>query len=63
LAVTELVTSKSAARRTIVEAGAYLNNARVDDVDFIPTTADLIHGRWLVLRRGKRAVAGVRVER
>ena len=63
LALTELVASKSAARRTIAEAGAYLNNVRVDDVGFVPTTTNLIHGRWLVLRRGKRAVAGVRVER
>jgi len=61
LALTELVPSKGAARRTIAEAGAYLNNVRVDDVEFVPSDADLIHGRWLVLRRGKRAVAGVLV--
>jgi tyrosyl-tRNA synthetase len=61
LALTELAPSKSAARRTIKEGGAYLNNAKVTDEDATPTTADLIHGRWLVLRRGKRNLAAVDV--
>ena len=62
LAATGLVASKGAARRTVAEGGAYLNNTRVEDPDVIPATGDLIHGRWLVLRRGKRAVAGVLIE-
>ncbi|NJP45556.1 tyrosine--tRNA ligase [Actinacidiphila epipremni] len=61
LARTELVASKSAARRTVKEGGAYLNNAKVTDEDAVPTAADLIHGRWLVLRRGKRNLAAVEV--
>ena len=61
LALTELAPSKSAARRTIKEGGAYLNNAKVTDEDATPTTADLIHGRWLVLRRGKRNLAAIDV--
>lgn len=61
LARTGLVAGRGAARRTIAEGGAYLNNDRVVDEDFAPTTADLLHGRWLVLRRGKRAMAGVRL--
>ncbi|MFI0900008.1 tyrosine--tRNA ligase [Streptomyces sp. NPDC020983] len=61
LALTELVPSKSAARRTIKEGGAYLNNAKVTDEDATPTRDDLIHGRWLVLRRGKRNLAAVEV--
>jgi tyrosyl-tRNA synthetase len=53
--------SKSAARRTVSEGGAYVNNRRVGDPDEAPTAADLLHGRWLVLRKGKRNVAGVEV--
>ena len=58
-----LVESKGAARRAINEGGAYLNNERVADPAARPTSADLIHGTWLVLRRGKRTVGGVRVAR
>ena len=59
LAATELVPSKSAARRTIKEGGAYLNNAKVESEDAAPSADDLIHGRWLVLRRGKRNLGAV----
>ncbi|WP_327066484.1 tyrosine--tRNA ligase [Kitasatospora sp. NBC_01250] len=54
-----LAPSRSAARRTLKEGGAYLNNAKVADEDAVPTTDDLLHGRWLVLRRGKRNLAAV----
>jgi tyrosyl-tRNA synthetase len=54
--------SRSAARRTVAEGGAYLNNVRVEDADAPPGEADLLHGRWVVLRKGKRNVAGVQVE-
>jgi tyrosyl-tRNA synthetase len=56
-----IVPSKSEARRAIAGGGAYLNNTRVTDADFAPAVGDLLHGRFLVLRRGKRMVAGVRV--
>ncbi|MFJ9777412.1 tyrosine--tRNA ligase [Kitasatospora sp. NPDC101157] len=52
-----LAPSRSAARRTIKEGGAYLNNVKVTDEETVPTEADLLHGRWLVLRRGKRNLA------
>ena len=54
---TGLVSGTSAARRAINEGGAYLNNQRVRDIDQQVTAADLLHGRWLVLRRGKRNFA------
>lgn len=54
LVATELVASKSAARRTIKEGGAYVNNVKVTDEDATLTEADLLHGRWALLRRGKR---------
>ena len=56
-----IVPSKSEARRAIAGGGAYLNNERVTDADFAPAAGDLLHGMFLVLRRGKRMVAGVRV--
>jgi tyrosyl-tRNA synthetase len=48
--------SKSEARRAVKEGGAYLNNAKVTDEQAVPTDRDWLHGRFLVLRRGKRTV-------
>ncbi|GAA3795978.1 tyrosine--tRNA ligase [Streptomyces chiangmaiensis] len=56
-----LVASKSAARRTVKEGGAYVNNVKVAAEDAVPATEDLLHGRWLVLRRGKKNLAAVEV--
>jgi tyrosyl-tRNA synthetase len=61
LAESGLVTSKGAARRTVAEGGAYLNNVRISDGESRPTPADLLPGGWLLLRRGKRNLAGVKV--
>ncbi|WP_246060852.1 tyrosine--tRNA ligase [Nocardioides dongxiaopingii] len=58
---TGLVKSRSEARRTVTEGGAYLNNVRVDDAEATVTDADLLGGSWLVLRRGKKKFAGVEV--
>lgn len=63
LARSGLAASKSAARRTVDEGGAYANNVRITDAGARPVLGDLHHGEWLVLRRGKKAFAGVRVER
>lgn len=54
-----LVGSRSEARRAIGDGGAYVNNERVGDVDAVVTDLDALHGSWLVLRRGKRAIAGL----
>ncbi|NYJ08013.1 tyrosine--tRNA ligase [Petropleomorpha daqingensis] len=54
-----LVRSLSEARRTVKEGGAYLNNERVTDADAVPAESDWLAGGWLVLRRGRRNVAGV----
>jgi tyrosyl-tRNA synthetase len=61
LAGTGIVASKSAARRVIAQGGAYLNNRKVLTEEAEPDRADLLYGRFLVVRRGKRAVAGVEV--
>ncbi|ACY97726.1 MULTISPECIES: tyrosine--tRNA ligase [Thermomonospora] len=63
LAGSGLCKSKSEARRTIAQGGAYLNNTKVTSEEAVPTTEDLLHGRFLVLRRGKRNVGGVEVVR
>ena len=55
----DLVSSLSEARRTVKEGGAYLNNERVTDADAAPAEDDWLAGGWLVLRRGKRSIAGV----
>jgi tyrosyl-tRNA synthetase len=51
----------SAARRAITEGGAYLNNQRVTDVAAVPTPDDLLHNRYLILRRGKRTIGAVEI--
>lgn len=61
LAEVGLVASKSAARRTVKEGGAYVNNAKVASEDAVPSRDELLHGRWLVLRRGKKNLAAVEV--
>jgi tyrosyl-tRNA synthetase len=58
-AATGLVASKSAARRAVAEGGAYVNNLRIDDADAVAGPGDLLHGRWLLLRRGRRSLAAV----
>ena len=61
LVATGLVDSKKAARRAVNEGGAYVNNQRITSDEWQPTNENLLHGRWLVLRRGKKKFAGVRV--
>jgi tyrosyl-tRNA synthetase len=59
LAATGVVPSKAAARRAVAEGGASVNNVRVTDEDAVLTADQLLHGRWAVLRRGKRTLAVV----
>ncbi|MDQ0382160.1 tyrosine--tRNA ligase [Amycolatopsis thermophila] len=61
LVATGLVDSKGAARRTVKEGGAYVNNAKIADEEWRPERTDALHGTWLVVRRGKRNTAGVRL--
>lgn len=63
LVASGLAKSKGEARRTIKEGGAYVNNERITDEEWKPADSDLLHGSWLVLRRGKKNFAGVRVNR
>ena len=56
---TGLAASRSAARRTVNEGGAHVNNVKVVADDAVVSAAELLHGRWLVLRRGRRNLAVV----
>jgi tyrosyl-tRNA synthetase len=57
LAATGLVPGTGAARRTIAEGGAYLNNVKVTDASRVVGAEDLVAGRWALVRRGRRALA------
>src|SRR5659263_677292 len=57
-----VVPSLSAGRRAIAEGGAYVNNAKVTDADAALTTADLLPGGYVVVRRGKRTVGALSVQ-
>jgi tyrosyl-tRNA synthetase len=65
LVASGLSSSKGEARRTVAEGGAYINNERATDPEARPTADDLLargdRGGWLVLRRGKKSFAGVKV--
>jgi tyrosyl-tRNA synthetase len=59
LAACGLVSSRSAGRRTIGEGGAYVNNEKVVADDATVDQGQALHGRWLLLRRGRRSLAAV----
>ncbi|PYI64238.1 tyrosine--tRNA ligase [Arthrobacter livingstonensis] len=54
-----LANSNSAARRTVGEGGAYVNNAKVTDPDAVLGAAEALHGKYLLVRRGKRTLSMV----
>ncbi|WP_407924571.1 tyrosine--tRNA ligase [Catellatospora vulcania] len=58
-----LAASLGEARRAVAEGGAYVNNERMTDAD-APVSADLLlHGKYLVLRRGKKTIAGAELRK
>jgi tyrosyl-tRNA synthetase len=61
LVTSGLADSRGAARRAVKEGGAYVNNQKIADEEWSPGSGDLLHGRWLVVRRGKRSAAGVEI--
>ena len=63
LAGSGVVASRSAARRAVAEGGAYLNNVRISDPDAAVASTDLLQGRYLLARRGKRTVGAVELIR
>ena len=57
LVASGLSESRGQARRVLGEGGAYVNNERVIGPDAVPDRSQLLAGRWLLLRRGKRNLA------
>ena len=49
-----LCQSRKDAKRAITEGGIYLNGGRVADADFLPSKGDLLHQKYVLLRRGKK---------
>ena len=57
-----LCSSKGQARKDLEAGGLYLNTVRVTDVNRPVTTSDLRFGKYILLRKGKRANAVVSTE-
>lgn len=57
-----LAKSNADVRRVVQEGGAYVNNQRVEDIDLVPGAQGALFGHWLILRRGKKKFAGVRLK-
>ncbi|HUH52448.1 MAG TPA: tyrosine--tRNA ligase [Microbacteriaceae bacterium] len=59
----ELAKSLGEARRAIAQGGVYVNNEQVTEQDAELGSEQLLHGSFAVLRRGKRTLAAISVER
>jgi tyrosyl-tRNA synthetase len=55
-----LAKTKSEARRTVEQGGAYVNNRRIEDFNMLLTAADLASETTIVLRSGKKKYALLR---
>lgn len=62
LCLAGLAKTKSEARRTVQQGGAYVNNRRVSDLDFRLTPENLVGDRTIVLRVGKKRYGLLRFE-
>ena len=58
-AATQIVKSKGEARRSVAEGGLSVSNERLSDAEAVLEEHQLLHGRWVLLRRGKRTLAVV----
>ncbi|GAB3621712.1 tyrosine--tRNA ligase [Glutamicibacter endophyticus] len=59
LTTSGLSKSQSEARRTVSEGGAYVNNQKVEGIDSELSADDFLHGRYALVRRGKKNMAVV----
>ena len=59
--VAGIVESKAAARRAVLEGGAYVNNEKVGDPEMVLDREHLLADRFIVLRRGRKTAGGVKV--
>lgn len=63
LIATGLEKGRSAARRTIADGGAYLNNAKILDEDRLLAEEDVLPGGLVLARKGRRTLAVGRVDK
>ncbi|MBP6508288.1 MAG: tyrosine--tRNA ligase [Opitutaceae bacterium] len=61
LVYTGLAPSKGTARKDIEGGGIYVNNVKSPDVARTLTTADLLFGQYVLLRKGKRTYAVLKI--
>ena len=54
--------SRGSARKSIEAGGVYLNNIRISDHAYRVTTSDLLFGKYLLLRKGKKSYAVLTME-
>jgi len=52
-----LAPSNGQARKDIEGGGIYVNNVKCPDITRTLTTADLLFGKYILLRKGKRTYA------
>ena len=57
LVLTQLAPSKGQARKDIEGGGVYVNNLKVTDITRALALADLLFGKHVLLRKGKRTYA------
>jgi tyrosyl-tRNA synthetase len=62
LVLSGLCPSKGQARKDVEGGGIYLNNVRVAEAARTVSTSDLLFGRYLLLRKGKRSYSLLKVE-
>ena len=62
IAATGLVRSLGEGRRSIAQGGLYRNNQRIEDADARISPEDLLPGGYIVVRKGKRTLATIRVD-
>lgn len=63
LVASGLSKSQSEARRTVSEGGAYVNNEKVEGIDSVLSESDFLHGRYAIVRRGKKNMAVVELSK
>lgn len=61
LSQTQLLPSKSEARRLIANGGCYLNNEAIEDENYVLGEEDLIEGKLLLLSMGKKKKVILRI--
>lgn len=62
LADLKVSSSKSEAKKLITSGGLYVNNNRISDIKYRPEATHLLHGRLMIIRKGKKNYYIVKVK-